>query len=206
MTSPNSQDLTTLICLFHSRAHAHAALEDLLKAGIPEPNITLIDNDGSQIAANGFSLEDLNVPAKDRGHLLDGIQAGGAVLTVSSLSSMADKVDEIFKNHSASKIDEDVVDDDMSGVNPLAEAPLGEAGTTTHADSLAAADAVTNTGEVLLVEDELTGTTYVYTVRPVAQPAGLENTGETYRADEDVDPRELGLDSRMAPTGSTPRE
>ena len=199
-----TQDLTTLICLFHSRPHAHAALQDLLKAGIPEPNITLIDNDGSAIATDGFSLEDLNVPAKDRAHLLDGIHAGGAVLTVSAISSMADKVDEIFKAHSASKIDEAVVDDDMSGVNPLAEG--AGATTMTHGDSLAAADAVTNTGDVLLVEDELTGTTYVYTVRPVAQADNIEDAGDTYRADEDVDPRELGLDSRMAPSSTTSRE
>ena len=165
------QDLTTLICLFHSKDRANDALQDLLKAGIPEANITLI-GDGSTIATNGFSLQDLNVPDRDRGHLLDGIRAGGAVLTVSAISTMADKGDEIFKAHSAEKIDEAVIDDDMSGVDTLA------------------GDTAVGTDTVLLVPDELTGSTYVYRVAP---------TATTTLADEDVDPRELGLDSRMAP-------
>lgn len=107
-------DLTTLICLFHHPAHAQAALEDILEDGIPEPNITLIGLAGSQITASRSTLLELNVPEADTQRLLDGIASGGAVLTVSAISSRADQVEAIFAAHSAGKIDEAVVADDMS--------------------------------------------------------------------------------------------
>ena len=127
-----TDDLTTLICLFHHYDQAQAALEDILEAGIPESNVTLIGGSGSSISANGSSLAELNVPEKDRQHLLDGIEAGGVVLSVAAISDHADKVESIFKAHKAGKIDEAVVDDDLSGAAPLAAGiPLAAAAFTT---------------------------------------------------------------------------
>ncbi len=125
-----TQDLTTLICLFRHPDQAQAAFEDILKAGIPEANITLIGSPGSTIAASRSSLAELNVPEKDVEHLLEGLEAGGVVLSVSAISEHADKVESIFADHKSAKIDEAVIDDDMSGsALPLAAAalPLGAA-------------------------------------------------------------------------------
>lgn len=109
-----TNDLSTLICLFHHQDQAQAALEDILKMAIPEANVTLIGTKGSTIAASKSTLAELNVPAKDIQHLLDGIEDGGAVLAVSAISEHADRVEAIFENHKAGKIDEAVIDDDMS--------------------------------------------------------------------------------------------
>ena len=118
-----TQDLHTLICLFHHKDQAQAALEDVLKAGIPEANTTMIGSDGSSIQASQESLTELNVPERDIKHLLDGISAGGAVLSVQALSEHADKVEAIFEAHAA-KIDEVNIDDDMSAAAvPVAAVP-----------------------------------------------------------------------------------
>ena len=117
-----TQDLNTLICLFHHQDQAQAALEDVLKAGIPEANTSIIGTHGSSVQASRSSLAELNVPERDIQRLLDGISSGGAVLSVQALSEHADKVESIFEAHAA-KIDEVTLDDDMSGqALPLAAA------------------------------------------------------------------------------------
>ena len=108
-----TQDLNTLICLFHHKQQAQAALEDVLEAGIPEANTSILGMDGSSIEASRSSLAELNVPERDIKRLLDGISGGGAVLSVQALSEHADKVESIFEQHAA-KIDEVTLDDDMS--------------------------------------------------------------------------------------------
>ncbi len=125
-----TQDLNTLICLFHHRGQAQAALEEILKAGIPESNTSILGLDGSSIEASRSSLAELNVPERDIQHLLDGLTAGGAVLSVQALSEHADKVESIFAAH-ASKIDEVDVNDDMSAAAlPVAAAVLPVAAAT----------------------------------------------------------------------------
>ena len=115
-----NQDTTTLICLFHHRDHAQAAMADLLNQDIPEANVTLI-GPGSSISSNRSSLTELNVPERDVDRLLRGLEEGGALLTVSAISDHVDNVESIFQKHSAGKIDEAVVDDDMSAAAlPLA--------------------------------------------------------------------------------------
>ncbi len=189
-----TQDLSTLICLFHHQDQAQAALEDILKAGIPEANVTLIGTPGSTIAASRSTLVELNVPEKDVQHLLDGINDGGAVLAVSAISDHARKVEAIFEQHKAGKIDEATVADDMSaqalplsnldGYVPEEDALLGE-------PEQAAEDLVLITGTV----DEA-GVAHIESIQPV----------ESVDTDEqDVDPRELGLDARMAPIVGNPQ-
>ena len=119
-----TQDLHTLICLFHHQDQAQAALEDVLKAGIPEANTSIIGMGGSTIQASHDSLAELNVPERDIKRLLDGLAGGGAVLSVQALSEHADKVESIFEAHAA-KIDEVNIDDDMSAAAlPPAEASV----------------------------------------------------------------------------------
>ena len=133
-----TEDLTTLICLFHHRDQAQAALEDILEAGVPESNVTLTGGTGSNITATQSSLSELNVPQKDLRHLLDGIQAGGVVLSVAAIQDHADKVESIFRAHKAGKIDETVIDDDMSGAGlPLAAAATGYAATAPASGEIA---------------------------------------------------------------------
>lgn len=134
-----TDDLTTLICLFHHRDQAQAALQDILKAGVPDSNVTLIGGTGSNINASQSSLSELNVPQRDLQHLVQGIEAGGIVLSVSAISNHVDAVESIFHDHKAGKIDEAVVDDDMSAAAlPVAAGiPL-------------AASAATATGEIAI--------------------------------------------------------
>lgn len=117
-----NQDLTTLVCLYHSKDHAQIALEKILAAGIPEGNVTVVGLDGSNIGASRSTLAELNVPEKDIQHLLDGISAGGAVVSVAALSDQVEVVEDIFQKY-ADKIDEVDVNDDMSAAAlPIAAA------------------------------------------------------------------------------------
>lgn len=120
-----NQDLTTLICLYHSKDHAQIAMEKVLAAGVPEGNVTIVGLDGSNIAASRSTLAELNVPEKDIQHLLDGISDGGAVVSVNALSDQVEVVEDIFHKY-ASKIDEVEIGDDMSG----AALPIAAAATT----------------------------------------------------------------------------
>ena len=194
-----TNDLSTLLCLFHSCDHAHAALEDILKAGIPEANVTLIGDTGSTIEASKSSLAELNVPKRDLEHLLDGIHAGGAVLCVSAISADADKVEAIFKDHSAAKIDEETVADDMSAsALPLAAAGAGLADEGLDEEDVDDEGLVDHEDAVLVTEELATVETpegirvfRVLTVEPLVE--GMPPTTV------DEDPRELGLDARMMP-------
>ena len=109
-------DLTTLVCLFHHRSMAETALKDLLKAGVSQPSISVFDNSDSQ-GSGSSSLLALGVPERDQKHLEDGLQNGGVIVAVSTESALVSKVEAIFADHSATKIDE-------SEVAPKPVAPL----------------------------------------------------------------------------------
>ena len=116
-----TEDLTTLVCLFHHENQAHAALQDLMEAGIPQSSISLIDK--SQSAAGGYagtSLEDLGVPDRDHRHLLDGIKAGGMIVAVSAITERVSKVEQVFAKHKAGKIDEAVTQEREPVAAPVA--------------------------------------------------------------------------------------
>ena len=146
-----TQDLTTLICLFHHADQAHAALQEILRSGVPEANVTLIGEEGSTIAASRSSLEELNVPARDVARLLEGLQDGGTVLSVSALSDHADNVESIFASHKASKFDEAVVEDDRSA----AALPLAAAAATSLASTEDTANADATGRSIPIVEENL---------------------------------------------------
>ena len=177
-----TQDLNTLICLFHSREHAHRALEEILKSGIPDANVTLVGDAGSTIASSLTTLTELNVPERDRDRLLHGIERGGAVVTVSALSAQAETVEAIFSKY-AEKIDEATVPDDMSS-----------AALPSDQDLLVTEDvyAVANPQGGL---DEV----HVLTATPVETVPAYPLDSVDENGAPDTDPRDLGLDPRMNP-------
>ena len=98
-------DLTTLVCLFHHRDQAAAAIEDLHKQGVPSGSISVIGHEGSEQSV-GLSLDELGIPGRDRQHLLDGLRQGGTMVTVSATGEHVAAVEKIFGKHKATKIDE----------------------------------------------------------------------------------------------------
>ncbi len=116
-----ADDLTTLICLFHHQDQAHAALQDLLQAGIPQASISLVGDSAGNARSANSTLETLGVPERDHHHLLDGLQSGGIILTVSSASEHVDTVEKVFSKHSAAKIDEAALETAEPYAAPIAQ-------------------------------------------------------------------------------------
>jgi hypothetical protein len=192
-----TNDLSTLICLFHHQDYAQAALEEILAAGIPEANVLLIGGPGSQITANKATLTELNVPAKDVQHLLDGIADGGAVVAVSAISAHAEKVEAIFADHKAGKIDEATVADDLSGqavpfAGALDDAPPAPLAAAEIYDPIMPAELAAEGEDLVLVTGtvDAAGNAHIESIQPVEVLPDER---------QDVDPRELGLDTRMNP-------
>lgn len=100
-----NQDLTTLICLFHQPSEADSAMEDILRANVPEQSVTLIGRDASHPDALA-KLSELGLPSRDLHHLLNGMEHGGVVVAVDSVSHLVEKVEAIFRAHAADPISE----------------------------------------------------------------------------------------------------
>ncbi len=98
-------DLTTLVCLFHHRNLAEAVLKDLLESGVSQPSISVFDKSDSQSGGQSALLA-LGIPARDQQHLEEGLENGGVIVAVSTESALVSKVETIFAEHSATKIDE----------------------------------------------------------------------------------------------------
>ncbi|WP_419805494.1 YsnF/AvaK domain-containing protein [Terriglobus sp.] len=100
-------DLTTLVCLFHHEDQAQAAVRDLRNAGITESAISTIGGDGSGVdALDKSELSSLGMPDRDYDRLKEGLRRGGIVVAVSSISDHVSKVESVFGQHRAEKIDE----------------------------------------------------------------------------------------------------
>ncbi len=112
-------DLTTLVCLFHHRSMAEAALKDLLAAGVSQPSISVFDKSDPR-GTEQSELLALGVPERDQEHLEQGLQRGGVIVAVSAEPGLVSKVERIFGDHSANKIDETEVN-----ATPLAAATTG---------------------------------------------------------------------------------
>lgn len=102
-----NNDHTTLICLFHDKSHAEAALQDLRAGGIPESNIKIVDSP-ENLKVKATSFEQWKVPERDASLLIDGINQGGAVIAVSATESGAAQVEAVFERHQAAQVDEAV--------------------------------------------------------------------------------------------------
>lgn len=127
------KDLTTLVCLFHHRDNAQAAMNDLRQAGVAQSAMTLIGGpDAPADALEKSELASLGMPDKDYDHLKDGIRDGGLVVAVSTEDAKSDLVEDIFAKHSAKMIDEvdkAGTESNTAAALPLAAAPM-EARTT----------------------------------------------------------------------------
>ncbi len=133
-----TEDLTTLVCLFHHQDQAQAAVRDLHETGIPQSSISLIGGSqsdstgsttstGSSISAES-SLENLGIPRRDLAHLLEGVNHGGVIVAISAIADHVSKVEAIFASHKATKIDEAVVDNRAAEAAPLAAAAIPATG------------------------------------------------------------------------------
>lgn len=148
-----TDDLTTLVCLFHHQDQAQAAVRDLHETGIPQSSISLIgDSQSSSSSASSSgsrstesALEELGIPSRDLAHLLAGVNHGGVIVAISAIADHVSKVESIFASHKATKIDEAVINDHGSD-RALEAAPLA-----------AAASIPTTSGETVIpvVEEEM---------------------------------------------------
>ena len=130
-----TNDLTTLVCLFHHRNMAEAALKDLLKAGVSQPSITVFDN-GDPRESQQQDLLAIGVPARDQKHLEEGLQNGGVIVAVSAEAALVAKVERIFGDHSATKIDE--AETQSATPTPIAAAaPVAAAAVTSSVEGTA---------------------------------------------------------------------
>ncbi len=142
-----TDDLTTLVCLFHHQDQAQAAIRDLLQAGVPQSSISVTGGQASQGSEfSNRSLEDLGVPARDLQHLNDGVRDGGLVVAVSAISDHVDKVEDVFEAHKAHKIDEATMGTTEAVAAPMAAAAMPLATGTTQTSGEAA---------IPIVEEEL---------------------------------------------------
>ena len=116
-----SQGRTTLVCLFHHKDQAEAAVRDLTKAGIPE---TLISYSGNFEAAgiSNVSIDELGIPERDRKHLLQGLDDGGVLIAVDASQDQVQNVESVFGDNRAKQIDEA----DLAETEAVSTIPVGE--------------------------------------------------------------------------------
>ena len=141
------EELTTLVCLFHHRDQAESAIKDLIKAEVPQTSISVTGNgDKNPSFEDDGTLARLGIPARDLPHISEGLRDGGVLVAVSSSADHVSKVERIFGDHRATKID-DVEERDKTGsIAPLAAAAgLGAAAGRGLSDQVA----------VPIVEEEL---------------------------------------------------
>jgi uncharacterized protein (TIGR02271 family) len=114
MNRQDTQDITTVLCLFHSRQQAQQALSDLQRSDVPAHAISVIDGQGSSSATTGqtvSALQQLQLPEHDLQLLSHGLKTGGAVIVVSGPEAYTDVAEDIFGRHRAGQVDEKVIAD-----------------------------------------------------------------------------------------------
>ena len=144
MGTQDIQNITTVLCLFHTNEHAQEALADLQKSNVPANSISVIggQSGSSSTAGQSFSsLQQLELPERDRRLLSDGLNAGGTIIVVSGPEAYTDTAEDIFGRHRASQVDEKVISDNTAAQPVVAPVNTG---------ANVAADAV-----VPVVEEEL---------------------------------------------------
>jgi uncharacterized protein (TIGR02271 family) len=127
MNTQDLENITTVLCLFHTREHAQEALGDLQRSEIPPASISVISgSSGSSGASAGqaSALQQLELPESDRRMLSDGLNAGGTIIVVSGPEAYTDTAEDIFSRHRAAQVDERVIADD-TGRQPVAAVNTG---------------------------------------------------------------------------------
>lgn len=149
-------DGSTLVCLFHDRDQADAAMRDLEGTGIPQSRIAVISDTKSRDGDR--TLESLGVPSRDLNHLRRGVADGGTLIAVFADSEYVAAVEAIFGRHDATKIDEVVSPGEDLHVVTSAGA-LGDAkdpgGRSLAQRDLGEAAFVSGEGSLPVVEEEL---------------------------------------------------
>lgn len=106
---PETPNLTTVLCLFHTHQQAQQALQELQNSEIPASSIKVL---GDGIDSPGWSgLQALGLPEKDVTLLSEGLRTGGTVVVVSGEEALTEKAEAIFGRHQASEIDQKITDD-----------------------------------------------------------------------------------------------
>jgi uncharacterized protein (TIGR02271 family) len=100
-----TNDATTLVCLFHHQDQASAAVRDLSQQGFAQSAITILGAD-SPTDTTYQAFERLGIPERDKTHLQKGLRDGGTIVSVSASADQVSRVEKIFGDHSATKIDE----------------------------------------------------------------------------------------------------
>ncbi len=126
----DTQNITTVLCLFHTQEHAQAALADLQRSEVPAGSISTIG--GGSSSGGAEQLRQLNLPDRDMRLLSDGVNAGGTIIVVSGPEAYTDSAEDIFARHRATQVDEKVIKDDsvrqpVGAVNTAAVNTTGDA-------------------------------------------------------------------------------
>ncbi len=151
-----TDDLTTLVCLFHHQDQAQAAVRDLHETGIPQSSISLIGGSGANSASGSAesSLEELGIPSRDLAHLLSGVNHGGVIVAISAIADHVSKVESIFARHKATKIDEAVINDHGND-RDFDAAPLAAAAAIPAAAATTPARSASGETVIPIVEEEM---------------------------------------------------
>lgn len=128
----DTQNITTVLCLFHTREHAQEALADLQRSEIPANSISVVGNQSSSSNTAGqalSALQQLGLPEHDIRLLSDGLNAGGTIIVVSGPEAYTDTAEDIFARHRAAQVDEKVITENMgqqtvAGVSTDADAVI----------------------------------------------------------------------------------
>jgi len=124
---PDTQNITKLVCLFHTQAQAQDALGDLQQSGLPPASIAVF-GPGASAKQSVSTLQQLNLPARDMQMLSDGISSGGTVVLVSAPYEFADETETIFTKHRAAQVDEKVIQGTPAVAPAVAKTPVAKGG------------------------------------------------------------------------------
>ena len=110
----STDNLTTVVCLFHTDEQAQEALSDLQNSKIAANSITVLGGRTASSVPMQQSvarLQQLSVPERDMRLLSQGLTDGGTIVVVSGPSQLTDQAEAIFENRRAAQVDEKVVGD-----------------------------------------------------------------------------------------------
>ncbi len=113
----STENLTTIVCLFHTDEQAQQALGDLQKSKLPPKSITVLGGRATAAAPVEQSistLQQLQVPERDMRLLSQGLRDGGTIVVVSAAPQLASEAEAIFGNRRAAQVDEKVLEDKAS--------------------------------------------------------------------------------------------
>jgi hypothetical protein len=108
---PEVLERTTLLCLFRDDRSAAAAVHDLLGLGLTEAEIAVVGDARTELTGEipTATLASIRIPSADLPRIMDGLHDGGTLVAVQAAASFAEPVERAFAKHSATLVDETVV-------------------------------------------------------------------------------------------------